>query len=188
MDPSAADGNEGRGPETNSDRSHSSHPQSPKPIRPTSSATSPQPALDNRLRSRSQDVPGVESTEHSTDQANLHKERPTEAGTDEETIVNDNDRSGYPAHPKLEPRTSRRAWYDEEIERLGIDINRLVQERAEIRRTFAEEKEQLEATIEDQQKEIEELRQDRDAIATMYEEFRRGADGVFDRPTKRRRP
>lgn len=188
MNPYTTVGNEGRTSETNSDRSQSAHSQSPQPIRPTTPAASPQPALDNRLRPRSQDVPGAESTEHATDQANLHGEQPADAETNEGAVVNDNDRSGYLAQPKLEPRASRRAWYDEEIERLGVDINRLVKERAEIRKAFAEEKEQLEATIEDQQREIEELRQDRDAIATMYEEFRRGADGIFDRPAKRRRP
>lgn len=179
---SSAEGPGGGELEAGLDGSYAPHPRSSQRRRSPTSATSPQPAPYKQPEFASRGLVDAESAGHTNAQRASARGRSANGKVNAAAVVNERpkDSDQVPSAPP-----SRRPWYEEEIERLGSDIGRLVKERAEIRRAFAAEKGQLEATIEDQKEEIEELRQDRESIRIVYAEFKRGADGVLDRPAKR---
>ncbi|KAK5310440.1 hypothetical protein LTR70_009464, partial [Exophiala xenobiotica] len=164
--------------------SYAPHPRSSQRRRSPTSATSPQPALYKQPVSASHRPVDAESAGHPNGQRDSARGRSANQKGNAAAAINERPKDSDQALSEPPPR---RPWYEEEIERLRNDIGRLVKERAEIQKACAAEKEHFEATIEGQKEEIEELRQDRESIRTVYGEFKRSADGVLDRWAKRRK-
>lgn len=175
----------GRGElEAGLDGSYAPNPRSSQRRCTPTSAPPPQQALYKQPESASQRPVDAESAGHTNGQRDSARRRSANRKGNAAAAVNERPEDSDQAPSEPPPR---RPWYEEEIERLRNDIGRLVKERAEIQKACAAEKEHFEATIEDQKEEIEELRQDRELIRTVYAEFKRSADGVLDRWAKRRK-